>query len=162
MALQNLVFFLVHYELPVLTIHKPKLTWTSTLRILSYCERTFGSITKFRCSVADRTFASTSVSSSTSKPNTVCLGRKQGDLSSLYTRSSLLDMKKEDSKSRQGVRKSTFIEFLRSYPQFLHASVVVDLAPVVKYLQRLDIKPNDILRVLERYPEVLGLKLEGT
>jgi mTERF domain-containing protein, mitochondrial len=34
--------------------------------------------------------------------------------------------------------------------------------PVVKYLQGMDIKPADIPHVLERYPEVLGYKLEGT
>lgn len=34
--------------------------------------------------------------------------------------------------------------------------------PVVRYLQGMDIKPVDIPRVLERYPEVLGYKLEGT
>ncbi|XWS46766.1 hypothetical protein CRYUN_Cryun14cG0096200 [Craigia yunnanensis] len=67
-----------------------------------------------------------------------------------------------DYLGKLGVRKTIFIEFLRSYPQVLHASVVVDLAPIVKYLQGLDIKPNDIPRILERYPEVLGFKLEGT
>ncbi|KAL2469085.1 Mitochondrial transcription termination factor family protein [Forsythia ovata] len=61
-----------------------------------------------------------------------------------------------------GVRKSTFTEFLCRYPQVLNASVVVDLAPVVKNLQGMDIKPNDVPRVLEKYPEVLGFKLEGT
>ncbi|KAL0359417.1 UNVERIFIED_CONTAM: Transcription termination factor MT, chloroplastic [Sesamum angustifolium] len=67
-----------------------------------------------------------------------------------------------DYLGKLGVRKSTFTEFLRRYPQVLHASVVVDLQPVVKYLQGMDIKPNDVPRVLERYPEVLGFKLEGT
>ena len=32
-----------------------------------------------------------------------------------------------------GVRKSSFIEFLRRYPLVLHASVVIDLALVAKY-----------------------------
>ncbi|CAA6663498.1 unnamed protein product [Spirodela intermedia] len=49
-----------------------------------------------------------------------------------------------------GVRRSTFTDFLRRYPQVLHASVVIDLAPV------------DVPRVLEKYPELLGFKLEGT
>ncbi|KAJ9187689.1 hypothetical protein P3X46_003114 [Hevea brasiliensis] len=53
-----------------------------------------------------------------------------------------------DYLGKLGVRKSSFTEFLRRYPQVLHASVVVDLAPVVKYLQG--------------NPEVLGFKLEGT
>ncbi|BBH10338.1 Mitochondrial transcription termination factor family protein [Prunus dulcis] len=66
-----------------------------------------------------------------------------------------------DYLGKLGVRKSTFTEFLRRYPQVLHASVVIDLSPVVKYLQGMDIKPDDIPRVLERYPEVLGFKLEG-
>nr|CAD1829206.1 unnamed protein product [Ananas comosus var. bracteatus] len=34
--------------------------------------------------------------------------------------------------------------------------------PVVKYLQGMDIKPAHVPRVLERYPELLGFKLEGT
>ncbi|KAK2664558.1 hypothetical protein Ddye_003132 [Dipteronia dyeriana] len=67
-----------------------------------------------------------------------------------------------DYLGKLGVRKSTVTEFLRRYPQILHASVVVDLAPVVKYHQGLDIKLSDIPLVLERYPKVLRFKLEGT
>ncbi|KAF3975414.1 hypothetical protein CMV_001345 [Castanea mollissima] len=68
-----------------------------------------------------------------------------------------------DYLGKLGVRKSTFTEFLRRYPQAVSMLVLfVDLAPVVKYLQGMDIKPTDIPRVLERYPEVLGFKLEGT
>ncbi|KMZ75822.1 hypothetical protein ZOSMA_10G00900 [Zostera marina] len=55
-----------------------------------------------------------------------------------------------DLLSKLGARKSIFTEFLRRYPQVLHASVVVDLVPVVKYLQGMDVKPCDIPKVLER------------
>ncbi|XVF23516.1 hypothetical protein REPUB_Repub13aG0045300 [Reevesia pubescens] len=48
-----------------------------------------------------------------------------------------------DYLGKLGVRKSTLTEFLRRYPQVLYASVVVDLAPVVKYL----------------YPEILGIRV---
>lgn len=42
-----------------------------------------------------------------------------------------------------GVHKATFTEFLQRYPQVLHYSVV-DLMPVVKNLQGIDIRPVDI------------------
>ena len=38
-----------------------------------------------------------------------------------------------DFLGKLGVRKSTFIEFLRRYPLVLHAGVVIDLALVAKY-----------------------------
>ncbi|XBJ21298.1 hypothetical protein VPH35_011974 [Triticum aestivum] len=51
-----------------------------------------------------------------------------------------------------GVRRDDLPHLLRRYPQVLHASIIVDLAPI----------PGEVPRVLERYPELLGFKLEGT
>ncbi|XP_037441159.1 transcription termination factor MTERF4, chloroplastic-like [Triticum dicoccoides] len=48
-----------------------------------------------------------------------------------------------------GVRRGELPHLLRRYPQVLHASIVVDLAPVVEYLQGMDFKPGDVPRVLE-------------
>ncbi|KAL1327849.1 hypothetical protein AAHE18_13G332600 [Arachis hypogaea] len=48
------------------------------------------------------------------------------------------------------------------YPQVLHASVIVELVPVVKFLRGLDVEREDIGYVLQKYPELLGFKLEGT
>ncbi|GFY92001.1 mitochondrial transcription termination factor family protein [Actinidia rufa] len=57
------------------------------------------------------------------------------------------------------------IDDIDNYPLVLGCSVKKNMIPVLDYLGKLggmDIKPNDIPRVLERYPEVLGFKLEGT
>ncbi|MCD7470268.1 hypothetical protein HAX54_009992 [Datura stramonium] len=53
-------------------------------------------------------------------------------------------------------------EFVKNYPQCLHASVVVELVPVIKFLRGLDVEKQDIGYVLMKYPELLGFKLEGT
>ncbi|KAF8781337.1 hypothetical protein HU200_000543 [Digitaria exilis] len=57
-----------------------------------------------------------------------------------------------------GVTRARLAAFVRAYPACLHASVAVDLSPVVKALRGLDVDRQDIPRVLERYPDVLGLK----
>ncbi|XVE89318.1 hypothetical protein DITRI_Ditri19aG0192800 [Diplodiscus trichospermus] len=61
-----------------------------------------------------------------------------------------------------GIPKSKLGEFVKNYPQVLHASVVVELAPVIKFLRGLDVEKQDIGYVLLKYPELLGFKLEGT
>jgi mTERF domain-containing protein, mitochondrial len=48
------------------------------------------------------------------------------------------------------------------YPHCLHASVVVELVPVIKFLRGLDVERSDIPYVLQKYPELLGFKPEGT
>ncbi|XP_035846448.1 transcription termination factor MTERF4, chloroplastic isoform X2 [Helianthus annuus] len=53
-------------------------------------------------------------------------------------------------------------EFVKKYPQVLHASVVVELVPVVRFLRGLDVEKQDIGYVLMKYPDLLGFKLEGT
>ncbi|XVF32647.1 hypothetical protein REPUB_Repub17cG0100400 [Reevesia pubescens] len=148
-------FLLVHSELPALTFHKPKLTWTSTLRIPSNYERTFGSVTRFRCSVADRTFASTSAHSSASKPNTVRLGQKLGNSSSLYSRPSLLDMKKEKIANRAKVYE--FLRGLGIIPDELELPVTVEIMQErIDFLHKVGITIEDI----NNYPLVLGCSVK--
>ncbi|RHN43809.1 putative transcription regulator mTERF family [Medicago truncatula] len=59
------------------------------------------------------------------------------------------------------------IDDINQYPlilgcSVLHASVIVELAPVIKFLRGLDVEKDDIGFVLQKYPELLGFKLEGT
>uniref|UniRef100_A0A0E0CSA2 Uncharacterized protein n=1 Tax=Oryza meridionalis TaxID=40149 RepID=A0A0E0CSA2_9ORYZ len=75
-----------------------------------------------------------------------------------------------------GVTRARLAAFVRAYPACLHASVAVDLTPVVKSLRGLDVDRQDLPRslrgldvdrqdlprVLERYPDILGLKPDGT
>ncbi|KAJ7965218.1 Mitochondrial transcription termination factor family protein [Quillaja saponaria] len=170
---------LVHPEMPILNTGNSKLNAVLNLWLPCNRERRIRLITKFQYSVVDRTFTSSSKCSSTSKSDSGRLSLRRGGSSSLYSRPSLTEMKKDKIANRamvyeflrgigivpdelDGLELPVTVEFLRRYPQVLHASVVVDLTPVVKYLQGMDIKPVDVPRVLERYPEVLGFKLEGT
>ncbi|KAF2298640.1 hypothetical protein GH714_024450 [Hevea brasiliensis] len=178
-------FLLVHPDLPIFMYRKLQLKPALAPGFPSDNMKGISLITKFRCSVAERTFTFSPVDSPVSKTNSVRLGQKQGGSSSLYIHPSLLHMKNKkianrasvyellrsigiapdeldglelpvtcqknmipvlDYLGKLGVRKSSFTEFLRRYPQVLHASVVVDLTSVVKYLQGLDIKQNDIPR----------------
>ncbi|XVF21834.1 hypothetical protein REPUB_Repub12eG0124000 [Reevesia pubescens] len=151
-------FLLVHSDLPALTFHKPKLTWTSTLRIPSNYERTFGSVTRFHCSVADRTFSSTSGRSSASKPKTVRLSRKQGNSSSLYSRPSLLEMKKERITNRSKVYE--FLRGLGIIPDELDGLELPVTVEVMReridFLHTLGLTVEDI----NNYPLVLGCSVK--
>jgi len=40
---------------------------------------------------------------------------------------------------KNGISRSKLGEFIKNYPQVLHASVIVELAPVVKFLRGLDV-----------------------
>ncbi|XP_022771065.1 transcription termination factor MTERF4, chloroplastic [Durio zibethinus] len=151
-------FLLVHYELPALTFHKPELTWTSTLRMPCNHERTFGSVTRFHYSVADRILASTSVRSSASRPNTVRLGRKQRDSSSLYIRPSLLDMKKERIANHAKV-----YEFLRGVGIIPDELDGLELPVTVEVMQeRIDFlhKLGLTIEDINNYPLVLGCSVK--
>ncbi|MBA0708857.1 hypothetical protein Golax_023942 [Gossypium laxum] len=149
---------LVHSELPALTFHKTKLTWTSTLRFPSNYERTSGSVTRFHCSVAGRTGASTSVSSSSSKSNTVHLSRKQVKPSSLYSRPSLSNMKKERIANRAKVYE--FLRVLGIIPDELDGlelPVTVEVMQErIDFLHKLGLTIEDI----NNYPLVLGCSVK--
>ncbi|KAG4186880.1 hypothetical protein ERO13_A08G070700v2 [Gossypium hirsutum] len=149
---------LVHSELPALTFHKTKLTWTSTLRFPSNYERTSGSVTRFHCNVAGRTGASTSVSSSSSKSNTVHLSRKQVKPSSLYSRPSLSNMKKERIANRAKVYE--FLRVLGIIPDELDG---LELPVTVEVMQeRIDFLHNLGLTIedIDNYPLVLGCSVK--
>ncbi|KAK8630731.1 hypothetical protein V6N13_079511 [Hibiscus sabdariffa] len=149
---------LVHSELPALTFHKAKLTWTPTLKIPGNCEKTSGSVTRFHCSVAGRTFSSTPVSSSSSKPNTVNLNRKQVNPSSLYSRPSLSNMKKERIANRAKVYE--FLRVLGIIPDELDGlelPVTVEVMQErIDFLHKLGLTIEDI----NNYPLVLGCSVK--
>ena len=151
-------FWLVHSELPVLTLLKPKLTSLSILKVLGDQKRAIGLITKFQYSVADRTFASGSVGSSKSKPDAVRLGRKQGGSSSLYSRPSLSEMRNEKAANRARV-----YEFLRGIgivPDELDGLELPVTAEVMRervdFLHTLGLTIEDI----NNYPLVLGCSVK--
>ena len=151
-------FWLVHSELPVLTLLKPKLTSLSILKVLGDHKRGIGLITKCQYSVADRTFASGSVGSSKSKPDAVHLGRKQGGSSSLYSRPSLSEMRNEKAANRARV-----YEFLRGIgivPDELDGLELPVTAEVMRervdFLHTLGLTIEDI----NNYPLVLGCSVK--
>nr|POE95436.1 transcription termination factor mterf4, chloroplastic [Quercus suber] len=151
-------FLLVHSELPVLTLLKPKLTSLSILRVLGDHERRIGLITKCQFSVSDRTFASGSAGSSMSKPNAARLGQKQGGSSSLYSHPSLLEMKNEKATNRARV-----YEFLRGIgiiPDELDGLEIPVTAEVMRervdFLHTLGLTIEDI----NNYPLVLGCSVK--
>ncbi|KAL6498720.1 hypothetical protein OROGR_028267 [Orobanche gracilis] len=47
-------------------------------------------------------------------------------------------------------------EFVKNYPQCLHASVVVELVPFTRFLRGLDVEKQDMGYVLMKYPEFIG------
>ncbi|CAA3023641.1 transcription termination factor MTERF4, chloroplastic [Olea europaea subsp. europaea] len=59
-----------------------------------------------------------------------------------------------------GIPRTTMGEFLKNYPQCLHATVVVELVPVVKFLRGLNIEKQDIGEIASRVPRVLYLQLK--
>lgn len=99
---------LVHSQLPAIMFHKPLSISPSTLQVSSNRVNKIGLVRGFRYSVTNRTCASTSVSSSVSKPESIRSGRKQRSSSSLYSRPSLLEMRNDRVANRARV-----YEFLR-------------------------------------------------
>uniref|UniRef100_A0A5B7AQW4 Transcription termination factor MTERF4, chloroplastic n=1 Tax=Davidia involucrata TaxID=16924 RepID=A0A5B7AQW4_DAVIN len=149
---------LVHYELPSCTFRKTQSTFASTLWISSNHEKRIGLVTKFQCSVSNRTLASNSINLSSSKPNTVHLGRERGSLSSSYSRPSLLDMKNERIANRARV-----YEFLRGIGivpdelDGLELPVTVEvMRERVDFLHKLGLTIEDI----NNYPLVLGCSVK--
>ncbi|KAA8516874.1 hypothetical protein F0562_017308 [Nyssa sinensis] len=151
-------FFLVHYELPAGTFRKTQLSFASTLWIASNHEKRIGLMTKFQCSVANRSFASNSVNLSSSAPDTGHLGRERGSSSSLYSRPSLLDMKNERIANRARVYE--FLRGLGIVPDELDGlelPVTVDvMRERVNFLHKLGLTIEDI----NNYPLVLGCSVK--
>ncbi|KAI4307010.1 hypothetical protein L6164_030245 [Bauhinia variegata] len=87
---------LVLTEMPILTFGSSKLNATLALRLPCNRVAGIGLITRFQYSVADRTLTSRSADSPSSKPGSSRLNRKrESSSSSLYSRPSLSDMKKD-------------------------------------------------------------------
>ena len=151
-------FLLVHSELPVLTLLKPKLTSLSILKVLGDHERRIGLITKCQYSVSDRTFALGSVGSSMSKPNAARLGQKQGGSSSLYSHPSLLEMKNEKATNRARVYE--FLWGIGIIPDELDGLEIPVTAEVMRervdFLHTLGLTIEDI----NNYPLVLGCSVK--
>ncbi|KAL5561621.1 hypothetical protein UlMin_031368 [Ulmus minor] len=148
-------FLLVNPELPAFTSCKPRLISTPILRISRSHEKLIGLITKFQCSVAERTFGT---SSSVSKGDTNRLSRKQGGSSSLFSRPSLLEMKNERMENRARV-----YEFLRGIGIIpdeldgLELPVTVEvMRERVDFLHKLGLTAEDI----NNYPLVLGCSVK--
>lgn len=151
-------FLLVHSELPVLTLLKPKSSSLSTLKVPGNHQRRRGLCTRFQYSVADRKSESSSGDSSRLKPGTVRLGRKQGGSSSLYSRPSLSDMKNDRIANRARV-----YEFLRGIgivPDELDGLELPVTAEVMRervdFLHKLGLTIEDI----NDYPLVLGCSVK--
>ena len=90
-------FFIAQTEMPILTFAHCKLSATLALRRM-------GSITRLQYSVADRTFTSGSVDLPASKTDSGRVNRRRGGgSSSVYSRPSLSEMKKEKAAIREKV-----------------------------------------------------------
>lgn len=151
-------FFLVHPDLPIFIYHKPQLQPVPALGVHTENMKGIGLITKFRCSVAERTYTFSSTDSSVSKTKNVRLGQKQGGSSSLYTHPSLLEMKNKKIANRARV-----YEFLRSIGivpdelDGLELPVTVEvMRERVDFLHQLGITIEDI----NNYPLVLGCSVK--
>ncbi|KAF2314925.1 hypothetical protein GH714_037186 [Hevea brasiliensis] len=151
-------FLLVHADLPIFAYHKLQLKPVPPLGIPIDYMKGIGLITKFRCSVAERTFTFSSEDSFASKINNVRLGQKKGRSSSLYTHPSLLDMKNMKVANRARV-----YELLRSIGivpdelDGLELPVTVDvMRERVDFLHQLGLTIEDI----NNYPLVLGCSVK--
>ncbi|CAK9175858.1 unnamed protein product [Ilex paraguariensis] len=151
-------FLLVHNELHALTFRKPQLNSASAVWMLSNREKRLALGKRLQCSVASRTFASSSVDSSLSKQDTDQVSWKQGRSSSLYTHPSLLEMKNERVMNRGSV-----YEFLRGIGivpdelDGLELPVTVEvMRERVDFLHKLGLTIEDI----NNYPLVLGCSVK--
>ncbi|WCJ21474.1 Transcription termination factor MTERF4 chloroplastic [Euphorbia peplus] len=146
---------LVHSDIPILIYPKHRLYPVTPLNLPA---KRGGLTTKFRCSIAERTFSSSSVNSSPSKTKSVGLGRKKGGSSSVYTSPSLLEMKNEKIANRARV-----YEFLRGIGivpdelDGLELPVTVEvMRERVDFLHQLGLLVEDI----NNYPLVLGCSVK--
>ncbi|EEF37640.1 transcription termination factor MTERF4, chloroplastic isoform X2 [Ricinus communis] len=151
-------FLLVHSDLPILIYGKPKLKSVLPLGIPRDNTRRMSLITKIRCSIAERTFKSSSTDSSTPKMKNVRLGRKQRGSSSLYTSPSLLDMKNNKIANRAKVYE--FLQSIGIVPDELDGlelPVTVEvMRERVDFLHQLGLTIEDI----NNYPLVLGCSVK--
>ncbi|KAK7383379.1 hypothetical protein VNO78_29057 [Psophocarpus tetragonolobus] len=152
-------FFIGQTEMPILTFGHCKMSATLALRLPRDCiRRRMGWITKVQYSVADRTLSSGSTDSLASNSESGRMNRRRGGSSSLYTRPSLAEMKKE----RAAIRKKVY-EFLREIGivpdelDGLELPVTVDvMRERIDFLHSLGLTIEDI----NNYPLVLGCSVK--
>lgn len=151
-------FWLLHFELPIITFSKLQLTSSSTQHF-SIRTRNGNGLLRLHCSVADRTLSSTSLALSSSKLDTSHgFSRPQKASPSLYTHPSLAQMKTERTANRARV-----YDFLRSIGivpdelDGLELPVTVEvMRERVDFLHTLGLTIEDI----NNYPLVLGCSVK--
>ncbi|XP_043719911.1 transcription termination factor MTERF4, chloroplastic-like isoform X1 [Telopea speciosissima] len=145
-------------ELSTLPFQFPRLSPPSTRRVPSLIERKHGAVTKVQYSIAQRTFASSSIDSSLTKPSTTRLRRREGGSSSLYSRPSLLEMKNERIAHRERVYE--FLRGLRIVPDELDGLELPVTVEVMR--ERIDFLHNLGLTIedINNYPLVLGCSVK--
>ncbi|KAF7816609.1 transcription termination factor MTERF4, chloroplastic [Senna tora] len=151
-------FLLAQTEMPILAFGHSKLSPSLTLQLPCHCLRRMGLVTKLKYSVADRTYTSRSVGLPTSKPESPRLNRKRGGSSSLYSRPSLSDMKKEKMANREKV-----YEFLRGIGIIPDELDGLELPVTVEVMrERVDFLHNLGLTIedINNYPLVLGCSVK--
>ncbi|KAL4558806.1 hypothetical protein LXL04_037008 [Taraxacum kok-saghyz] len=149
---------IAHHEISSLTFCNPLKTTTSALLISNHQHKRPNFITKLQCSVASRPYSSNSTNSSTSKSDSVRMNRKQGGSSSIYSRTSLLEMKNERIANR--ARVYDFLKGIGIEPDELDGlelPVTVDVMKErVDFLHTLGLTIEDI----NNYPLVLGCSVK--
>lgn len=151
-------FLFAQTEMPILTFGHSKLSATLALRLPCYCMRRMGLITRLHYSVADRTLPSSSTGEPVAKPVSGRVSRKRGGSSSLYSRPSLSEMKKDMLAIREKV-----YEFLRSIGIVPDELDGLELPVTVEVMrERVDFLHNLGLTIedLNNYPLVLGCSVK--
>lgn len=154
----NPSFSLPHLELPTLRFCKSHIIHTSTVLLSCVNQKRAGSRPRFQYSVAERSYASNSPAVRTSKAYSGETMKKEASASSLYSRPSLLEMKKQRLENRAHV-----YEFLRGIGivpdelDGLELPVTVDvMKDRVEFLHKLGLTIEDI----NNYPLVLGCSVK--
>ncbi|XP_010279146.1 PREDICTED: transcription termination factor MTERF4, chloroplastic [Nelumbo nucifera] len=149
---------LSHSELSALTFRIPQLNPPSVPRVPSLVGKNNGLVTRIECSIAERTFASSSANSSLSKLSTTPSVQHQRGSSSLYSRPSLLEMKNERIANRARIYE--FLRGLGIVPDELDGlelPVTVEvMRERVDFLHKLGLTIEDI----NNYPLVLGCSVK--
>ncbi|BAT81573.1 Transcription termination factor [Vigna angularis] len=151
-------FLIGQSEMPILTFGHCKLSATLALRLSRDCIRRMELITKLQYSVADRTFSSGSVYSPTPESESGRMNRRRGGSSSIYSRPSLSEMKKEKAALREKVYE--FLKTIGIVPDELDGlelPVTVDvMRERIDFLHSLGLTIEDI----NNYPLVLGCSVK--
>lgn len=147
-------FLFTHTKMPILPFCHSKLS----LQLPCNCMRRMGLVMQFKSSVANRTMASSSVVSPTSKPDSPRLSRKQGRSSSMYSRPSISEMNKERVANREKVY--AFLRGIGVVPEELDGLELPVTVEVMR--ERVDFLHNLGLTIedINNYPLVLGCSVK--